>query len=117
MDVKRRSQANSALPIPVMRALHKLGSDIRDARKRRRIPTALLAERARISRTTLNKIENGDPGVAMGIYASVLFSLGMIERISDLLDVKEDRLGLELEDERLPQRIRLPRRTKKPGAS
>lgn len=54
------------LPIPAKRALDKLGADIRDARRRRRIPTALMAERAGISRMTLNKIENGDPGVSMG---------------------------------------------------
>ena len=113
----RKSQANSALPIPVTRALHKFGSDIRDARKRRRIPTALLAQRASISRTTLHKIENGDPGVSLGIYATVLFCLGMIDRISSLLDVSEDRLGLELDEERLPKRIRLPKKPKTTGAS
>ena len=54
------------LPIPVRRALRKLGHDIRDARRRRRIPASIAAERASISRTTLVKIEKGDPGVAMG---------------------------------------------------
>ena len=52
-------QPVSALPIPVRRALRKLGQDIKDARKRRRIPMALLAERARISRATLTKVEKG----------------------------------------------------------
>jgi len=69
------------LPVPVNRALHKLGSDIRDARLRRRIPTALMAERAGISRMTLNKVEKGDPGVSMGTYATVLFVLGMTARL------------------------------------
>lgn len=97
------------LPIPVRRALRKLGQDIRDARLRRRIPTAIMAERASISRTTLNKVEKGDPGVALGNYASVLFVLGLAERLSDLADVRTDTLGLELEEERLPKRIRRPR--------
>jgi DNA-binding XRE family transcriptional regulator len=47
--------------------LRKLGRDIRRARQRRRIPVAIAAERASISRTTLVKLEKGDPGVAMGI--------------------------------------------------
>ena len=55
---------NLKLPIPVTRALRKLGHDIRDARRRRRIPVAILAERASISRMTLNKVEKGDPGVS-----------------------------------------------------
>ena len=101
-------------PIPVRRALRKLGQDIQDARRRRRIPTAVMAERASISRTTLNKIEKGDLGVSLGNYANVLFVLGLAERLGDLADIRTDRVGLELEEERLPQRIRGPRRTK-PG--
>jgi len=94
------------IPIPVKRALYKLVRDIRDARRRRRIPAALMAERAAISRTTLTKFEKGEPGVAIGSYASVLFVLGMVERMADLAEPTTDRVGLELEEDRLPQRIR-----------
>ncbi len=100
---------DSPLPIPVLRALRKLGGDIRDARRRRRIPAAILAERASISRTTLNKIENGEPGVSLGNYATVLFALGLTARLADVADPRHDSVGLDLEDQRLPQRIRLPR--------
>ena len=106
-----KTQLDLMVPIPVRRALRKLGQDIRDARLRRRIPTAVMAERASISRTTLNKIEKGDPGVSLGNYANVLFALGMAERLGDLADVRTDVVGLELEEERLPQRIRKPRRS------
>ena len=106
-----KTRLDSMMPIPVRRALRKLGQDIRDARLRRRIPTAVMAERASISRTTLNKIEKGDPGVSLGNYANVLFVLGMAERLGELADVKTDIVGLELEEERLPQRIRRPRRS------
>jgi len=99
-------------PIPVRRAIWKLGQDIRDARLRRRISTAVMAERASISRTTLNKIEKGDFGVSLGNYANVLFVLGMVERLGELADVKTDTVGLELEEERLPQRIRRSNRSK-----
>jgi hypothetical protein len=102
------------LPIPVTRALRKLGHDIRDARRRRRIPVAILAQRASMSRTTLSKAEKGDPGVSLGAYATVLFVLGMIDRLSDLADPRHDAVGMELEEEHLPERIRLPRR-RKPG--
>lgn len=110
----RTSRASVALPIPVKRGLRKLGRDIRDARRRRRIPAAILAQRASISRTTLVKIEKGDAGVAMGIYATVLFVMGMSERLADIADPKNDPVGLQLEEEHLPQRIRgarTPQRT------
>jgi DNA-binding XRE family transcriptional regulator len=100
------------LPIPVKHALRKLGQDIRDARRRRRIPVALAAERASISRTTLVKIEKGDPGVAIGIYATVLHVLQMADRLGDLVASKNDSVGLQLEEEHLPQRIRGARKQK-----
>lgn len=99
-------------PIPVLRAAKKLGLDLRDARRRRRIPTQLAAERAGISRTTLTKIEKGDIGVSFGAYARVLFILGMIDRLAELADPQFDRLGLHLEAENLPQRIRIPQKKK-----
>lgn len=97
-------------PLPVIRLLRKLGSDIRDARLRRRIRLATVAERALISPTTLHRIERGDPGVAMGRYATVLFVLGLQDGIGDLADRSRDVLGLDLLEERLPERVRVPRR-------
>ncbi len=102
-------------PLPVKRALKKLGQDLRDARKRRRIPMQLAAKRASISRSTLSKIEKGDEGVSLGAYAKVLFVLGMIERLAELADPTLDELGLELEAESLPKRIRIPRKEKWKG--
>jgi DNA-binding XRE family transcriptional regulator len=112
MDVMSKRRASSRIPIPVTRALRKLGHDIRDARRRRRIPVAILAERASISRMTFNKVEKGDPGVSLGTYATVLFVLGMVDRMADVADPRHDSVGLELEEERLPERIRLSRRQK-----
>jgi transcriptional regulator with XRE-family HTH domain len=99
----KRSQK---LPIPVRRQLFKLGQDIRNARRRRRIQVRVMAERVSVSRTTLHKVEQGDPGVSMGIYATVLFVLGMSERLADVADASQDRVGLDLEEENLPERIR-----------
>jgi hypothetical protein len=102
------------LPVPVMRALRKLGHDIKDARRRRRIPMAIAAQRASISKPTLIRMERGDPAVSIGSYATVLFVLGMAERLADLVDAKNDPVGLQLEEENLPQRIRGVRRRKRP---
>ena len=109
-----RKASSSQVPIPVTRALRKLGHDLRDARRRRRIPVAILAERASISRMTLNKVEKGDPGVSVGTYATSLFTLGMIERFADAADPRQDTVGRELEEEHLPKRIRLPRTKSSP---
>lgn len=107
----KASRSQQALPLGVRRALMKLGLDISAARRRRRLSVALMAERAFISRNTVSRIEKGDAGVSMGIYASVLFVLGMAERLGELADAANDPLGLSLEEERLPRRIRTSRPT------
>ena len=102
------------LPIPVNRALRKLGHDIKDARRPRRLPMFIVWQRASISEPTLIRIEKGDPRVAIGSYAKVLFVLGMADLIADLVDPKNDPVGLQLEEENLPKRIRGARKQKSP---
>jgi hypothetical protein len=110
----KTSRSGSDLPLPVVRALRKLGQDIRDARRRRRIPVAVAAERASISKTTWLKVEKGDPGVLAGTYVKVLFVLGLVEKIAQLADPASDSVGLRLEEEQLPRRIR-HKKSKAPG--
>jgi transcriptional regulator with XRE-family HTH domain len=92
--------------IATARALRKLGADVRDARLRRRLSMQIVADRARTTRATLTRIERGDPSVAMGIYASVLNTLGLLDGVARLADVSTDRVGVELEAARLPRRTR-----------
>ena len=94
------------LPVPVKTALRKLGGDIRDARLRRRIPVKVMAQRTQVTRMTLYKLERGDPNVAVGTYATALFVLGMIDRFAEIASARFDVLGLGLDEERLPKRIR-----------
>lgn len=100
------TKALTALPMPVRRALRKLGSDLGAARKRRRITMKLMAERAMTSRQTISRIERGDPAVSLGLYATVLFVLGMTDRLAALADATADPYVLDLDEERLPQRVR-----------
>jgi transcriptional regulator with XRE-family HTH domain len=94
----------------VRKVLAKLGGDIRDARRRRRLPMALVADRAFTSRSTLQRIEQGDPGVSVGIYAAVLQALGLLEGLGKLADPSVDTIGQAMADEALPRRVRLKTR-------
>ncbi|MGY4408066.1 helix-turn-helix domain-containing protein [Bradyrhizobium sp. USDA 3315] len=87
-------------------ALQRLGQDLRLARLSRRIAMTDLAERAGTSAKTIQRLEKGDPKVAVGTLADVLVSLGLIEKLADLVDVRKDDLGLALASERIPQRGR-----------
>jgi len=97
------------LPIPVHNALVKLGQDINNARRRRRISKALMAQRAGIAINTLTRIEKGEPNTSMAAWASVLFVLGFTENLRDLADPSKDVTGIMLDEERLPKRIRYKR--------
>ena len=100
-----KSNANHTLPRAARISLAKLGEDIAVARRKRRISTVSMAERAFISRGTLYKVERGDPTVSMGIYATVLAILGLVEKLGDVADRRDDILGLDIEEDRLPGRI------------
>ena len=100
-----KSLATSSLPRAARRALAKLGQDIAIARKKRRISTVSMAERAFISRSTLAKIESGSATVSIGAYVTVLAILGLTEGVGQLADRSRDELGLDIEEERLPKRI------------
>jgi transcriptional regulator with XRE-family HTH domain len=105
-----KSKASDTLPKAARTALAKLGEDIAVARKKRRISTVSMAERAFISRNTLHKLEKGDPKVSIGIYATVLAMLGLVERLGDVADRSEDELGLDLAEDALPRKIVTKRR-------
>ena len=111
----KRPRPRFPLPGPVVRALRRLGADLRDARRRRRLPMSVVADRALISRVTLHKIERGNPGVSCGHYATVLFVLGRLDGLEALATTETDRVGLGLEEERLPLRVRRSR--PRPAAS
>lgn len=96
-------------PAAARRILRKLGGDIRDARLRRRLPMAVVAERAFTSRSTLQRIEEGDPNVGMGIYAAALQALGLLEGLGDVADPARDSVGQTLAIAELPSRARLRR--------
>lgn len=74
-----------------------MGEQIKLARLRRDLTAELVAERAGISRSSLWKVETGNPAVAMGIYAAVLHALGGMDK--DLLLVaKDDEMGRQMQD-------------------
>ena len=98
-------------PAAVQRALRKLGADIQDARRRRRLPMAIVAERAFTSRATLQRVEAGDHTVGMGIYAAVLLALGLLDGLGDVADISRDSVGQALASAELPKRVHLKRMT------
>lgn len=76
--------------------LEQMGENIKLARKRRKLTTVQVAERAGIVRSTLYLIEKGDPSVAMGAYFNVLRVLGLQDDFLRL--AADDAFGRKLQD-------------------
>ena len=82
----KKAEYNCA--ISTEKILKELGLQIKNARLRRLISAQLVADRAGISRSTLWKVEAGNPAVAMGNYAAVLHAINGLDK--DLLLVAKD---------------------------
>lgn len=74
----------------------RLGENIKLARKRRKLTTMQVSERAGIDRTTLYKIEKGDSKVSIGSYFNVLRVLGLQDDFLKL--AADDEFGRKLQD-------------------
>ncbi len=90
-----RSKKSILLPT-AKRIMKVLGENIKLARRRRRLSTEQVSERANISRSTLWLVEKGDPGVAMGTYLQVLFVLGLEKDMQQI--AADDEYGRKLQD-------------------
>lgn len=78
------------------RLLTALGDRIRLARRRRRMSTAVVAGRAGISRSTVYKVEAGDPNATLGTYFRVLATLGLEKDFEAV--AADDKVGRKLQD-------------------
>lgn len=92
----------------ISRLLEGYGSNLKLARLRRRFSAETVAQRAGISRKTLSRVEQGDPAVALGIYARVMQVLRLETDLEKL--AADDVLGRKLQDASLATRRRAPKR-------
>lgn len=109
--------ALSTLPPAVLAALQQLGQNLSIARRRRRESQRVWAQRLGVSIPTLIRMEKGDPGVGMGLYATALWMIGRIAALPQLADPQHDLGALEL-SVRAAKRQRATRSTApSPGAA
>jgi transcriptional regulator with XRE-family HTH domain len=109
----KSAEHNDWLPPQALAALRALGENLALARVRRGESLRAWARRIGVSVRTVQRLEDGDPGVGMGVYAAALWLVGRADALPALADPAEDRGALELDLR--AARERLARRAK-PGA-
>ncbi len=102
------SRVSPSLLPRLSRLLVNTGANLKLARLRRKYSAATVSQRAGISRKTLYRVEQGDPAVALGIYARVLQVLRLEQDLALL--AADDELGRKLQDAGLVTRQRSPKR-------
>jgi hypothetical protein len=100
----RQPDALTSLPPAVASTLQGLGENLAIARVRRKEPQRAWARRLGISVPTLIRMERGDPGVSMGIYATALWLVGRLPALQEAADPGSDRGALELDVREAAQR-------------
>lgn len=85
------------MPPAAAEALRRLGENLAVARMRRKESQRLWAQRLGVSVPTLIRMEQGDAGVGMGIYATALWLIGRVSALPDVAAPQHDQGALELD--------------------
>jgi transcriptional regulator with XRE-family HTH domain len=109
----KTSPALLSLPPAVLRALEQLGENLAVARIRRHETQGEWATRMGVSRPTLIRLEKGDPGVGIGLFATALWLIGRVEALPGVAAPAEDRGALEADVREAMQR----RAVRSPGSA
>ncbi len=91
----KQSQALAEMPPVVRSLLRQLGANLSIARKRRKESIKAWAGRVGVSQPTLTRMEQGDPSVAIGTYATALWMIGRAPAIPELAAPQLDLGALE----------------------
>lgn len=103
--MSKSSAHNEWLPPQALAALRELGANLALARVRRKESLRAWAKRIGVSVRTVQRLEDGDPGVGMGVYAAAVWLLGRADALPALADPALDRGALELDVRAARQRL------------
>ena len=105
------SNTPRVLAVQSVEALRLLGELVRLARRERRMSESELAERAGIARSTLQKIERGDPGVNIGLAFEAASMAGVeLFGTADVGELADRRVRVAEKLALLPRAVRPPSR-------
>jgi transcriptional regulator with XRE-family HTH domain len=106
MTRRGATDAGRRPPIAVARTLRTIGDHAVVWRKLRGLTQAQLADRADVSRSTLQRLERGDGAISLENTLRILRALGVLDGVARALDPYESDVGRLRADEHLPQRVR-----------
>lgn len=94
------------VPMRTMLAAQQIGENLATWRKMLGLTAEQVAEKVAVSRSTLSRIENGDPTVSFATFLNACHTLGILDRVVEATDPYETEIGRIRADRALPQRVR-----------
>lgn len=94
------------VPLPVARGLREIGGHVTDWRRLRGLTQEQAAERAGVSRATLQRLERGTGSTSVEALMRVTRALGLVEVIPRALDPLTTDVGRMRATDDLPRRVR-----------
>ncbi|WP_418723109.1 helix-turn-helix domain-containing protein [Enorma sp.] len=94
------------IPIRTKLAAKQVGENLATWRKMHKLTSEQVAAKAAVSRSTLSRIENGDPTVSFATVLNICRTLGILDRVIEATDPYETEIGRIYADHELPQRVR-----------
>lgn len=98
-----------AIPFRTRQTAKDMGQSVRDWRRLQGLKSDELADMAGVSRSTLSRLENGDPSVSLATFINVCNVFAVTDRLVDAVDPYETDYGRARSSQELPQRVRRPK--------
>ena len=103
--MSQKDLVSKGLPSKLIDNIAELGIRIKIARTRRKLTMEEMSSRMFISRKTLGRLEKGDPGVSLAVFASALWVLGLDDDLRLLADPLKDTFGIFQDRKNQPKRV------------
>jgi len=101
-----------SMPRPALMALREFGLNLATGRVRRKESLRSWAQRLEVSVSTLRRMEAGDPGVSIGVYATALWMMNMAGDLAQLARPEKDVGAISSEIDAIRQRLERSRASK-----
>jgi transcriptional regulator with XRE-family HTH domain len=99
------------LSLKMRQRMTQIGRNLQLARKRRRKTVQQAAEMIGTSASSVRRMEAGDPSVKFGTFLAAL-EVFQLEDSLRFAEPEDDLIGLTLEKQRLPKRVRMKKEKK-----
>lgn len=104
----KKNQLLEAPPYAIEKALLRLGADLKTARLRRNLTIQEVAQKIGTGPRAISDAEKGKITTSIGVYAALLWVMGLLEQLDEVAEPSKDLEGQTLASLHQRERARHP---------